>query len=94
MTPISGKRLCKVLKSRGWILDHISGSHHVYTHPDARRKGVFRSLYEHIHKAACADPQVVGIRLYMEQDNHAAQQTYLSLGMKLPGYVVLERCPL
>ena len=37
MKPISGKRLCKLLQSRGWILDHISGSHHVYTHPDAPR---------------------------------------------------------
>jgi predicted RNA binding protein YcfA (HicA-like mRNA interferase family) len=37
MKPISGKRLCKVLKTRGWTLDHIRGSHHVYTHPDAPR---------------------------------------------------------
>ena len=37
MKPISGKRLCKLLQSRGWILDHISGSHYVYTHPDAPR---------------------------------------------------------
>ena len=66
----------------------------VYVHPDARRRGVFRSLYDHIYKAACADPQVVGIRLYMEKDNHVAQQTYLNMGMELPGYVVLERMPL
>src|SRR5262245_61752969 len=35
----------------------------VYVHPDARRKGVFRALYEHVHRAAVADPQVVAIRL-------------------------------
>jgi ribosomal protein S18 acetylase RimI-like enzyme len=66
----------------------------VYVPPDCRRKGVFRALYQHVYQAANTDPQVVGIRLYMEQDNHVAQQTYLSLGMKLPGYVVLERYPL
>jgi GNAT superfamily N-acetyltransferase len=66
----------------------------VYVHPDARRRGVFRALYQHVHQAASADPQVVGIRLYMERDNHVAQQTYLSLGMELSSYVVLERCPL
>ena len=66
----------------------------VYVHPDARRKGVFRALYEHVHRAAVADPQVVAIRLYMERDNHVAQQTYLSLGMTLSNYVVLERFPL
>ncbi len=37
MKPISGKRLCELLKSRGWTLDHIRGSHHAYTHPDAPR---------------------------------------------------------
>ncbi len=66
----------------------------VYVHPDVRRRGVFRALYQHVHQEASADPQVVGIRLYMERDNHVAQQTYLSLGMDLTGYVVLERCPL
>jgi GNAT superfamily N-acetyltransferase len=66
----------------------------VYVHPDARRKGVFRALYEHVYRAAAADPQVVAIRLYMERDNHVAQQTYLSLGMSLSNYVVLERFPL
>jgi GNAT superfamily N-acetyltransferase len=66
----------------------------VYVHPDARRTGVFRALYEHVHEAAVADPEVVGIRLYMERDNHTAKQTYLSLGMEQTSYVVLERCPL
>jgi CheY-like chemotaxis protein len=31
MKPISGMRMCKLLESRGWNLDHISGSHHVDT---------------------------------------------------------------
>lgn len=66
----------------------------VYVHPDGRRRGVFRALYEHVHQAAAADPHVVGIRLYMEHENHVARQTYLSLGMEMTGYVVLERCPL
>jgi ribosomal protein S18 acetylase RimI-like enzyme len=66
----------------------------VYVHPDSRRLGVFRALYDHVYQAASADPQVVGIRLYMEHENHVAQQTYLSLGMELSNYVVLERCPL
>jgi predicted RNA binding protein YcfA (HicA-like mRNA interferase family) len=29
--------MCQLLKSRGWTLDHISGSHYIYTHPDAPR---------------------------------------------------------
>ena len=29
--------MCKLLESRGWTLDPISGPHHVDTHPDAPR---------------------------------------------------------
>jgi len=28
---ISGKRFCRLLKSKGWDLKRISGSHHIYT---------------------------------------------------------------
>ena len=66
----------------------------VYVHKDARRQGVFRALYEHALKVARAEPCVVGLRLYVEHDNHAAQETYLRLGMERTGYLVLERCPL
>jgi predicted RNA binding protein YcfA (HicA-like mRNA interferase family) len=34
MKPVSGKRLCKVLESQGWILLRINGSHHIYARPD------------------------------------------------------------
>jgi predicted RNA binding protein YcfA (HicA-like mRNA interferase family) len=34
MKPVSGKRLCKVLESHGWILLRINGSHHIYGRPD------------------------------------------------------------
>lgn len=27
--PISGKQMVKLYKKAGWILDHISGSHHI-----------------------------------------------------------------
>lgn len=34
MKSISGKRLCRLLEIRGWTLQRIRGSHHIYTHPD------------------------------------------------------------
>jgi ribosomal protein S18 acetylase RimI-like enzyme len=64
----------------------------VYVRKEARRQGVFRALYMHVEAAARAAPQVAGLRLYVERDNHAAQQTYLGLGMERTGYLVLERC--
>ena len=65
----------------------------VYVRADARRRGVFRALFEHVHRSA-RDAGVVGLRLYVERANHVAQQTYASMGLGPTGYVVLERCPL
>ena|SRR5579862_7273295 len=66
----------------------------VYVRKEARRQGVFRALYDHVYRAASADPGVVGLRLYVEKENHGAKQTYLQLGMEDEGYVVLHRWPL
>jgi GNAT superfamily N-acetyltransferase len=65
----------------------------VYVRPAHRRRGVFRALFEHVHRSA-RDAGVVGLRLYVERANHVAQQTYASMGLGPTGYVVLERCPL
>jgi predicted RNA binding protein YcfA (HicA-like mRNA interferase family) len=35
--PVSGKRMCRLLEARGWQLDRIKGSHHVYRHPETGR---------------------------------------------------------
>jgi GNAT superfamily N-acetyltransferase len=66
----------------------------VYVRAEARRQGIFRALFEHVEQAARQDPQVVGLRLYVEKENRSAQQTYLRLGMLEAGYVVLEKYPL
>jgi len=63
----------------------------VYVDATWRRRGVFRALYEHLCAAAEADPQVVGLRLYVERENLAAQEAYRRLGMSGAGYLVLER---
>jgi GNAT superfamily N-acetyltransferase len=54
----------------------------VYVRADHRGRGVFRTLYEHIREQARAAGDVVGIRLYVEKDNHAARATYRRLGME------------
>lgn len=66
----------------------------VYVHPDARRAGVFRALFDHVVAEGLRRGDVVGLRLYVENANAAAQATYRRLGMKDAGYFVLERCPL
>jgi GNAT superfamily N-acetyltransferase len=65
----------------------------VYVVPEARGRGVFRALYEHVADLARRDPGVAGLRLYVERDNHAAQQTYRRLGMAASPYLLFERGP-
>jgi GNAT superfamily N-acetyltransferase len=62
----------------------------VYVAPEARRMGVFRALYRHIEQLAVSDPAVCGLRLYVEQDNLRARETYRRCGMQDAGYVVME----
>jgi ribosomal protein S18 acetylase RimI-like enzyme len=66
----------------------------VYVRAAARRKGVFRTLYDHVYGLAKSDPTVIGLRLYMEENNHVAAKTYRGVGMEAAGYVVFERFPL
>ena len=53
----------------------------VYVLPEHRRGGVFRALYAEVERRAAARADVVGLRLYVEQDNRHAQKTYAALGM-------------
>jgi len=62
----------------------------VYVEPAHRQHGVFRALYQHLLDAARRDPTVCGIRLYVEDNNQRAKQTYHALGMQRGGYEVLE----
>ncbi len=62
----------------------------VYVHPDHRRKGVFRALYEHVVDRARRDATACGIRLYVAQSNKRAQQTYCKLGMGKARYELFE----
>src|SRR5262245_19088257 len=66
----------------------------VYVRPEARRRGVFRLLFQHVQQAAENDPEVIGIRLYVERENHAAHGTYQAMGLEWTTYQVMERYPL
>jgi GNAT superfamily N-acetyltransferase len=62
----------------------------VYIAAPFRGRGIFRALYRHIRDLALADPDVIGLRLYVEDSNGPAQRTYQSLGMKPAPYSVYE----
>ena len=62
----------------------------VYVAADARGQGVFRHIYGHIRRVARSEPDVLGLRLYVEEANLAAQATYRALGINPGGYHVYE----
>ena len=63
----------------------------VYIAPPFRRHGVFRTLHAEIESAARATAGVVGLRLYVERENHRAQATYAALGLREAEYAMWER---
>ena len=66
----------------------------VYVRADWRRRGVFRLIFQHIRERAEADPDVIGIRLYVETENAAAQRTYADLGLTEEPYKLMGLYPL
>jgi GNAT superfamily N-acetyltransferase len=71
---------------KGWIWWFQS----VYVAAPFRGRGVFRTLYHHIRDEARSLPDVIGLRLYVEDSNAPAHKTYRALGMKPGGYSVYE----
>ena len=53
----------------------------VYVHPQFRKRGVFRALYNHIFNLAKADPMVKCVRLYVDTTNGKAMDVYTKMGM-------------
>lgn len=62
----------------------------VYVRPEARRRGVFRRLFEELLRLARENGQVCGLRLYTSRGNAPAHATYETLGMHQARYVMYE----
>jgi len=63
----------------------------VYVHPEFRRRGVFKALFDFIQTKAAGTAGVCGLRLYMENNNSRARAAYCRLGMTETHYHVFER---
>src|SRR4249919_517163 len=62
----------------------------VFVETQFRRRGVYRALHAYVLALAQADPQVRGLRLYVERENANARRTYEFLGMVDAGYSMYE----
>lgn len=89
----AGARVGCLLVTREWS-DWRNGDwwwiQSVYVIETARRSGVFRALHAEVDRRARATPGVIGLRLYVENDNTAAQATYAALGMDDAHYRLLQ----
>lgn len=61
----------------------------VYLRPEGRGKGVFSAMFRTVESMARAQG-VKELRLYVERDNHSAQQVYSKLGMVHSHYDMWE----
>ena len=62
----------------------------VYTLPESRGRGVFKTLYSHVESLALKSGGVCGLRLYVETHNQRAQAAYEHCGMREAVYRMFE----
>ncbi len=63
----------------------------VYVRDDYRKAGVFKTLFRYVEALAKDDDSVVGIRLYVDNDNTRAQAIYDKLGFRNTGYQMQQK---
>jgi ribosomal protein S18 acetylase RimI-like enzyme len=73
-----------------WRNGTVVWIHSVYVVPEARRRGAFRTLYEHLRESVETTPELVGLRLYVDKANARAQQVYDAMGMTREHYDLYE----
>jgi len=73
-----------------WRNGHFWWIQSVYVHNEYRKLGVYRALHEETRKRAKAAGNVVGIRLYVDNDNTDAQKVYRQMGMVESNYKFYE----
>lgn len=90
---IQGRIVGQIMHTREWS-DWRNGEiwwlQSVYVLSEFRQRGVFRALFAHLQKLAQSSPDVIGLRLYVEEHNTRAQEAYLTLGLQRAGYTVME----
>ncbi len=73
-----------------WRNGTVVWIHSVYVVAEHRRRGVYRRLYEHLKHLVMNDPDLKGLRLYVDKRNTRAQMAYRALGMTDEHYALFE----
>jgi ribosomal protein S18 acetylase RimI-like enzyme len=62
----------------------------VYVAKEHRGLGVYKMMYNHLMQLVETDPDLKGIRLYVDKTNTPAQKIYQKIGMNGDHYTVYE----
>ena len=73
-----------------WRNGTVLWIHSVYVIPSARRRGIFRMMYENLKTTVEQSANLRGLRLYVERENERAQKTYNAMGMDGNHYKLFE----
>ncbi len=73
-----------------WRNGNVLWIQSVYIDKKFRGEGVFRKLYTHVRALVSSNPDLKGIRLYVDKQNKAAQEVYQRIGMNGDHYLVYE----
>lgn len=73
-----------------WRNGDVLWIHSLYVLPDFRAKGIFKQLYQQLRQEVADSPSLMGIRLYVDRTNEAAQKVYEKVGMTAEHYLMYE----
>lgn len=62
----------------------------VYVKESHRKKGIFKMMYDNIITIIKGQPELIGLRLYVDKSNTRAMKVYESMGMDGSHYTVYE----
>ena len=64
----------------------------LYVHPDHRKQGIFRKLYNYVEAQAHLNSEgICGFRLYVEENNQEAHQAYANFRFQKTAYHMYEK---
>ncbi|MBS4014561.1 MAG: GNAT family N-acetyltransferase [Bacteroidetes bacterium] len=73
-----------------WRNHKIVWLHSVYVLPEYRCNGYFKEMFDYIRDWVKIDPNIGGMRLYVDRNNKGAQKLYEKIGMNADHYIMYE----
>lgn len=93
MATVAGEPIgCSLILSEwsDWRAGRVLWIHSLYVCPQHRRQGVFSKIYEFLKAKVTSDPELRGIRLYVDKSNRTAIKAYERVGMNPDHYQLFE----